>query len=330
LRRGLLAAALSITAAAANAAGSVAWLSPPNGASFPVGTSVAPTGQASATGTVGGNLDLVLVLDSSGSMASNVSLPSGTISRRQLQQDAANALVNNLPAGTNVGVVDFDGSASVVQTLTSIPSAGVTNAINGIDASGFTDIAAGITAADNELDARGTPGNSQQILLISDGGSSQFAAEAAATTAAASGYTVNTVGFPGASNSVLQAVATAGGGTFVNFDGNPQDIVDVFSGSQGGVLVGVQGVQITDPDGNSYAATVNALGGFTANGFNLNLGANTFTALATFTDQSTASATLTLFGTQNGTAPPVPLPASALLLLGGLGALGALRRRRRS
>ncbi|MBN9669562.1 VWA domain-containing protein [Roseibium aggregatum] len=292
-----------------------------------MGTTVSPAGQANASGTIGGGLDLVIVMDSSGSMGSTVPI-SGNPSRRQVQQDAATALVNSLPSGSAVSIVDFDSSASVTQGLTELPTGlgSVTTAISNINASGGTNIAAGIAAADGELDANGRSGTSKQILVISDGGSSQTAAENAAAAAAADGYTVNTVSFPGASTSTMEAVAIAGGGTFVNFSSNPQDIVDIFSGSGGGVLVGVSGVQITDPDGNSFAAIVDALGNFTVPGFSLNAGANTWTALASFTDGSTASASLTLYGTST---TAVPLPASGLLLFAAVGGLGAMRLRRK-
>ncbi|MEM9267737.1 MAG: VWA domain-containing protein [Pseudomonadota bacterium] len=319
-------AALSLTGFAASAVGSVGWLNPANNSSFPVGTMAMPDGQANASGTIGGGLDLMLVLDSSGSMGASVSGTGKT--RQQIQQEAANALVNGLPAGSNVGVVDFDSSASVVQPLTTIPDGAVNAAINGINASGGTDIASGINAAVGELNANGTPTNSQQILVISDGSTFPDPAPAAAAAAAA-GYTVNSVAFPGANLTTMQDIASSGGGTFVNFTNNPQDIVNIFSGAGGGVLVGVSSVDITDPDGNTYAAAVDAIGNFKANAYNLKLGNNMWTALATFTDGSTATATWNLIGTAGGT-NPVPVPPSMLLMASGLIALGVARRRRKA
>lgn len=319
------------------AASSVGWLNPANNSVFPVGTMVMPDGQASASGTIGGGLDIVLALDSSGSMGGQVfSLP-GNPTLRQLQQDAANALIDALPAGTRVGVVDFDSNAFVAQGLTAIPggSASLKSAVAGIDSSGGTDIRDGIEVAANELTTNGASGSNKQILLISDGDSTQSTAVAAATAAAAQGITVNTVGFPGTNPSTLQAVANAGGGTFTNFSNNAQDIIDIFSGAGGGVLVGVSSVEITDPDGNTTAATVNAVGGFKAGAYNLKAGNNTWKAVAKFTDGSERTAFLTLVG-QDGTPPPpppptspIPLPASAILLGAALMVL-PLRRRRRS
>ncbi|MEO1550762.1 MAG: VPLPA-CTERM sorting domain-containing protein, partial [Pseudomonadota bacterium] len=187
---------------------------------------------------------------------------------------------------------------------------------------------AGINQAIAELNADGTAGNAQQILVISDG-TSNGNPSAAAAAALAAGYNVNSVAFPGANISTMQGIATAGGGTFVNFSNNPQDIVNIFSGAGGGVLVGVSKVEITDPDGVTYEATVDAVGNFKAQGYNLKLGNNGWTALATFTDGTTATASWNLIGTANGT-NPVPIPPSMLLMASGLVALGVARRRRKA
>ena len=136
-------------ATVANADVSVAWTAPPNGSGSPVGTCVAPIGQATASGSVGGDgLDLALVLDSSGSM---VSVPSGQSKSLQvLQREAAIALVNALPEGTtSVTVIEFDEDANTAQVLTALSSdkAAVIAAINSVDANGGTNIGLGIDEA---------------------------------------------------------------------------------------------------------------------------------------------------------------------------------------
>ena len=131
---------------------SVAWTSPPNGSSFPAGTAVSPTGQASAFGTIGGTgLDLALVLDSSGSMQLNAGTSQ---SLQQWQKDAAIALVNALPVGsTAVTVIEFDSSASTVRVLSELSTdkVQIIAAINSVDASGGTTIGSGIDQAASEL-----------------------------------------------------------------------------------------------------------------------------------------------------------------------------------
>ena len=61
-------AAMFLLAGNAFAVG-VQWNSPAEGTSYPVGTTVNPTGQASGTEVGGSGLDLALVIDQSGSMA---------------------------------------------------------------------------------------------------------------------------------------------------------------------------------------------------------------------------------------------------------------------
>lgn len=325
--------AVSVGISPAFAAGSVGWLSPANGSVFPVGEMVMPNGEANASGVIGAGLEIALALDSSGSMGTRITTLPGSPTRREVQAQAATALVDALPSGTAMAVIDFDSNAFVAQSLTVLPGGAgdLKSAISGINASGGTNFTAAINEAATELTTNGSAAANKQILLISDGQSGGNAI-AAASAAKANGITVNTVSFPGGDVAALQAIATAGGGTFTNFTSNVQDIVDIFSGAGGGVLVGVSGVEITDPDGVTYAAAVDAVGGFKANAYNLKAGANTWTALATFTDGSTATASLTLNG-RTGTTPPVvppiPLPATAFLLGAALIAL-PLRRRRRS
>lgn len=315
---------------AAMAAGSVNFTSPADGSAFATGTVIVPTGLASGTGTTGSGLDLVLVLDSSGSMSG---------ARRTAQQAAAIALVNALPPGaTSVSIVEFDSDANVVIGLTPLLPVGniaaITTAINGVDASGGTNIPLGINAATSVLTGAGhTAGRSQQMVVLSDGATSGNVVTATLAAIAAGVDNVHSVALPGAVISTMQSIATNGNGTFVDFSdpANLDALVGTFSGATGS-LVGVSSIAITLPDGTVINPnSVSGVGAFTVDqGFAINAGANTWSVLATFTDGSTATDTLTVYGRDGGpTVPPVPLPAGFPLLMAGLGGLGLMRLRRR-
>jgi len=202
-------------------------------------------GTASGVGVTGSGLDLVLVLDSSGSMGR---FEAGQ-TLQQWQRDAAIALVNSLPTGTtSVSIVEFDSFASVVTGLTPLLPVGniaaIEAAINGVNASGGTTIGSGITAAQTVLTgATATAGRSGQMVVLSDGFSSSPATQAAAAKAA--GLIVHSVALPGANIPPMQSVASNGGGVFTDFS-NPADLanlVAVFSGT-GGNLVGFDRVEV--------------------------------------------------------------------------------------
>lgn len=85
-------------------------------------------------------LDIVLVIDTSGSMGDGSC--NGKIAE---VREAAKSFVDTIDSGTQVGIVDFDSSASVIKDLTDNKDA-LKNQIDGLCDSGGTDIRAGINA----------------------------------------------------------------------------------------------------------------------------------------------------------------------------------------
>lgn len=321
-----LAAGLTL-AATSQAATSVAWTSPAENSEYTVGTVVNIQGQASANGVIGGGLDLVLVLDSSGSMQQSATSNGITKTRQQWQRDAAIALVNNLPMGTtSVGVVEFDADANVARVLSPLSGnlAALIAAINGVDAAGATNIPAGITLAASQLTgALHTAGRPQHMIVMSDGETTGNVITATQNALLAGVDSVHSVALPGGSITTMQNIASNGNGTFINATSNLQALIDVFSGTAGS-LVNLDHVDVTLADGTVlHDVATDAFGNFNVN-VNIALGVNTFVADAYGTDGTSASATLHIIGKQ-----PVRVNEASSLGLLALGfiALGFARRR---
>ena len=320
----VLAASLWV-ATPALAAVTVSWGSPLNNSVFDAGSVVSLTGAANASGIIGGTgLDLALVLDSSGSM---VTVNSGQ-SRQAWVRQAAAALVNAVPqASTSVAVVEFDSNAVMLAGLTPLSTgkATVLTAINSVDASGSTNIGAGITRATTELTGpNATAGRVQVQVVLSDGISSGNPATNAAAAFLAGVDAVHAVGIPGHSPATMQAIATAGHGTYTN-GSDLTALIGLFSGTAGN-LVGIDSGDILLNDGTLLDnVAIDGLGNFVLPAVTLFEGNNVFKATAFDTLGNSATAELTLVG-----AAVVPEPETLALLVAGLAVFGARARLRSS
>lgn len=162
-------------------------------------------------------VDLVLVLDSSGSMA--------WTDPTDLRKDAAQLLVDTLRSGDRAAVVTFDLFAQVLQGLTS-DLVIVKDAIEQAGASGGTDIGEGVAAGLGLFNGAGV-NSARLMILLSDGDGSYDPALTA--QAAAMGVKIYTVGLGDAANELLLAdIADATGGAYYQV-GQADHLAQVFS-----------------------------------------------------------------------------------------------------
>ena len=319
--------ALLLAPTAALAVPVVSWNAPP-GATFNVGDTIVLSGNANSSGTVGGSgLDLALVLDNSGSMGS---VESGK-TRLVWLKEAANALVDALPAAsTSVAVVEFDSSSFVRTALTPLSSglATVKAGINAGSAGGGTNIPVGITAGTAQVTgAAHTAGRTQMLVVVSDGVSSGNPGLAAAGAVAAGVDAVHSVGIPGHDAATMQAIATQGNGIYTNASVLTQ-LINIFNGTAGN-LVGIDRVNLLMNDGtvvNNIAT--DGLGNFSAPLATLFAGTNTFTATAFDAAGASAVASLTITVGGGGGGGNVPEPGVLGLLAVALAAAVWAGRRR--
>ena len=156
-------------------------------------------------------LDLFLVMDSSKSLLRTDS--------RDYRVQGAVGLVESLPANSDiqVGVVDFDRKAKLVQPLTADRSA-VIEKLQELDRKGSTNLAAGIRRALEGFEAGQRDGSSRVILLFTDGKSNEEKARAATREARAAGVAVHTLllGSDEEGQLLLDDIAAGTGGSFVH------------------------------------------------------------------------------------------------------------------
>jgi pimeloyl-ACP methyl ester carboxylesterase len=160
-------------------------------------------------------LDLVLVIDSSGSMSSN--------DPDDYRLSGAKQVIDSLKEGDQVAVVgdrgavvDFDSWAQLLQELTEDKDA-LKEAVDKIDSSGGTDIAAGVTVGLAELEKNGREDADKAIILLTDG--EGYYTHALTTKAQQMGVKITTIGLGEYIDfNLLQKIADDTGGDFYHVE----------------------------------------------------------------------------------------------------------------
>lgn len=110
------------------------------------------------------NVDIALVIDSSGSMAWNDPI--------NMRLDAAKLFIDLADPEDQIAIIDFAGSATIQQSLIKVGGniQALKGAVNRIGASGGTNIGGGLRAGYNELDGvAAKPEHNKAALLLTDG-----------------------------------------------------------------------------------------------------------------------------------------------------------------
>lgn len=161
--------------------------------------------------------DVAFVLDSSGSMSWND--PQG------FRRTAAKLFVDAMLPEDRGAVVDFDSSARLFQSLTS-DKAALKAAIDRINSSGGTNIAAGVRLGITALAPSDDPLRGKIMILLTDGVGSWD--PSLIGVAVAERITIYTIGLgSGVNQAQLQSIATGTGGQYFHV-ANAADLPDVF------------------------------------------------------------------------------------------------------
>lgn len=164
---------------------------------------------------LGGSVNVVLCIDSSGSMEWN--------DPQNLRISVATEFINSLKDDDMVGVVDFDHSSVVLSPLTNNKSTAI-NSLNKLDSYGLTDITAGIKTSINCLNK--STSELKFIILLTDGDGDYD--ESLTTQALEQGIKIYTVGLGEAvSKEKLNNISSITGARYYHAN-NANDLISEF------------------------------------------------------------------------------------------------------
>ena len=181
----------------------------------------------------GGDVDVVFVMDRSGSMAWNDS--SGKIKideAKKVLKAGVDMVAQDPDGGSRVGLATFASSSTLNSVLTTNYTA-VKDSIDSILASGGTGIGGGLQTAGNHLKSNGNKDFKKFIILASDGAHNTNPPVSAGINSVPKDATVYTIGITDKENEfdrvTLQTIAsTAGTGKGKYYEGNAGDLNSIF------------------------------------------------------------------------------------------------------
>ncbi|MBP3666074.1 MAG: VWA domain-containing protein [Clostridia bacterium] len=164
-------------------------------------------------------VDVVFVVDSSGSMSSN--------DRQNIRITAVKNFIDKLGENDRAAVVDFDSKATLYQSFTGDHDA-LYNAINRVNASGNTNLSNGMSLALQQfMDGSYTRTDAfKYIIFLTDGQGSYSTSYT--QTAADNGIVIYTVGLgSGVDANVLKGMANGTGGKYY-FASEADDLIEIY------------------------------------------------------------------------------------------------------
>jgi len=173
------------------------------------------------------NADIVIALDSSGSMSELFFFGNDPWGKRK---DAAKELIDRLSSTDRVAVVDFDDGAQVLFPLTTLGSSIVReqakSAVDQVDDSGGTDLDAGLGLSLRELAAADAKGRDRHVIFLTDGVGQYTSGSLSAEST--KGIAIHTIGLgDGVDEALLRGIAEVSGGSY-HAVADASDLIEVF------------------------------------------------------------------------------------------------------